>query len=299
LPEAGTAFLSVHDGDKEGIFADRARALRLGFHLFATKGTAAALRAGGLLVETVLKVNEGRPNVVDRMINGDVHLIVNTPLGKESFYDEVAIRRTALDRDVPCLTTLSAAAAAVEAIRARAKGPFTVTPCRRPSPDRAPAERDRLRRDSPGRGAPDRHATGGDEGVRAGAHGGARHGRARGIVALPRSERPFPRGRRPASGRASPAGGRFVGFAMFLVIAVCVLGRRRLETCRATRSLSFRPPSRAWGVAFLSVAAVSALSSIVRAETLFLLLRGGARPLFVNDLWMSAGNRDRDAIGSS
>ncbi len=76
----------------------------------------------------MLKVNEGRPNVVDRMINGGVHLIVNTPLGKESFYDEVAIRRTALDRDIPCLTTLSAASAALEAIRARAGGPIRVTP---------------------------------------------------------------------------------------------------------------------------------------------------------------------------
>ena len=84
----------------------------------ATGGTAKALRAGGLAADVVLKVNEGRPNVVDRMINGEIDLVINTPLGKESFFDEVAIRRTSLERDIPCLTTLSAAAAAIEAIQA-------------------------------------------------------------------------------------------------------------------------------------------------------------------------------------
>ncbi|MEO6326200.1 MAG: carbamoyl-phosphate synthase large subunit [Thermoanaerobaculia bacterium] len=128
LPEKGAAFLSVHDGDKDAILPIGRELVALGFQLLATSGTAAALRGGGLVAETVLKVNEGRPNVVDRMINGGVHLIVNTPLGKESFYDEVAIRRTAVDRDIPCLTTLSAASAALEAIRARAGGPIRVTP---------------------------------------------------------------------------------------------------------------------------------------------------------------------------
>ncbi|MBL8111894.1 MAG: carbamoyl-phosphate synthase large subunit [Acidobacteria bacterium] len=127
LPEKGTAFFSVHDGDKEGALPIAREAASLGFKLLATAGTAVALRAGGLEVTTVLKVNEGRPNVVDRMINGEVDLVVNTPLGRESFYDEVAIRRTALDRDVPCLTTLSGAAAALEAIRARAAGEVTVS----------------------------------------------------------------------------------------------------------------------------------------------------------------------------
>ena len=75
----------------------------------------------------VLKVNEGRPNVVDRMINGEIQLVVNTPLGKDSFFDEVAIRRDALERDIPCLTTLTAASAALEAIRARSGGPIAVS----------------------------------------------------------------------------------------------------------------------------------------------------------------------------
>ncbi len=128
LPEKGTAFLSVHDGDKEAILPIARELGSLGFRLLASSGTAAALRAGGLEATVVLKVNEGRPNIVDRMINGEVDLIVNTPLGRESFYDEVAIRRTALERDVPCLTTLSAASAAIEAIRARAAGALSYAP---------------------------------------------------------------------------------------------------------------------------------------------------------------------------
>jgi carbamoyl-phosphate synthase large subunit len=132
LPGEGSVFLSVHDGDKEAMVPIARELFALGFCLLATRGTAVALRAGGLPAEMVLKVNEGRPNVVDRMINGDVHLIVNTPLGRESMYDELAIRRCALERDIPCLTTLSAAAAAVEAIRARSGGAPGVSPLQEP-----------------------------------------------------------------------------------------------------------------------------------------------------------------------
>ena len=128
LPEKGTAFLSVHDGDKDALLPLARELHGLGFTLLATAGTAKALQKGGLSPRTVLKVNEGRPNIVDLMINGSVDLVVNTPLGKESFYDEVAIRRTALERDIPCLTTLSAASAALEAIRARAAGALTYAP---------------------------------------------------------------------------------------------------------------------------------------------------------------------------
>ena len=128
LPEKGTAFLSVHDGDKEAILPIARELASLGFALVATSGTARALAAGGLTATTVLKVAEGRPNIVDRLINGEVDLVVNTPLGRESFYDEVAIRRTALERDIPCLTTLSAASAAIEAIRARAAGALSYAP---------------------------------------------------------------------------------------------------------------------------------------------------------------------------
>ncbi|MCK6684170.1 MAG: carbamoyl-phosphate synthase large subunit [Thermoanaerobaculia bacterium] len=125
LPLTGTAFLSVHDGDKPALVPVARELSHLGFALTASLGTARSLKAAGLPVDVTFKVNEGRPNVVDRMINGEIQLVVNTPLGRDSFFDELAIRRTALERDIPCLTTLSAAAAAVEAIKesASASGP--------------------------------------------------------------------------------------------------------------------------------------------------------------------------------
>jgi carbamoyl-phosphate synthase large subunit len=66
----------------------------------------------------VFKVNEGRPNVADEIVNGKIHIIVNTPLGRESFFDDRAVRRAAMMHGVPCITTLTGAAAAVQAIRA-------------------------------------------------------------------------------------------------------------------------------------------------------------------------------------
>ncbi len=118
LPLAGTAFLSVNENDKANLLPV-ARGLReLGFRLVATLGTAAYLREQGLDCATVYKVLEGRPNVVDLMKNGEINLIVNTPLGRESYFDEKALRRNATQRGIPLITTLSAAHAVVAAIRA-------------------------------------------------------------------------------------------------------------------------------------------------------------------------------------
>jgi len=118
IPTEGTAFISVNDLDKGGVLA-HARALReIGFRLIATSGTAEFLRAQGVEAEVVHKVNEGRPNVVDRIESGEVSLVINTPLGRESFYDDAAIRTNALLHGVLCVTTLTAAAATVQAIRA-------------------------------------------------------------------------------------------------------------------------------------------------------------------------------------
>ena len=93
----------------------------LGFKLIATRGTAAYLRAHGLDVDVVFKVNEGRPNIADEIVNHKVDLVVNTPLGRESFFDDRAVRRAAMMHEVPCITTLTGAAAAVSAIRATAR----------------------------------------------------------------------------------------------------------------------------------------------------------------------------------
>ena len=121
LPREGVVFISVNDRDKRhvaGLAQDLARA---GLKMIATRGTAAALTAAGIAVETVYKVNEGRPNIVDLVKTGKVNLVINTPLGRESFYDEKSIRRAAIRYNVPCITTLSAAVAAARGILAVAQ----------------------------------------------------------------------------------------------------------------------------------------------------------------------------------
>src|SRR6202030_2521108 len=94
--------------------------LAAGLKVVATRGTAAALAAAGIEVESVYKVNEGRPNIVDLIKTGKVNLLINTPLGRESFYDEKSIRRAAIRYNIPCITTLSAASAAALGICAMA-----------------------------------------------------------------------------------------------------------------------------------------------------------------------------------
>ena len=96
-----------------------ARDLReVGFRLVATRGTANYLRAHGLEAEIVFKVNEGRPHVGDEILNDKIQLVINTPLGRESFFDDRTVRRIAMMHGVPCITTLTGAAATVNAIRA-------------------------------------------------------------------------------------------------------------------------------------------------------------------------------------
>ena len=126
LPTAGTVFVSVNDREKPGVVPIAAALAAAGFHLIATRGTAAALQAAGIDVETVFKVNEGRPNITDWIKTGKVHMVINTPLGRESFYDEISIRRAAIRHNLPCITTLSAAHAAALAIREQQTHTFEV-----------------------------------------------------------------------------------------------------------------------------------------------------------------------------
>ena len=119
LPLEGTAFLTVNPYDKATLLPIARELASLGFRLCATEGTRDALARSGLASEFVYKVNEGSPNAVQRMEAGEIQIVINTPLGGESHYDEAAIRAAALRLKIPCLTTLSAAAAAVEGIRAR------------------------------------------------------------------------------------------------------------------------------------------------------------------------------------
>ena len=118
LPDRGTAFISVNNEDKANVLPIAKDLAGLGFSLLATRGTAAYLRAHGLESELVYKVNEGRPHIGDRLLNREIDLVVNTPLGRESFFDDRTLRRIATVLGVPCVTTLTGASAAVDAIRA-------------------------------------------------------------------------------------------------------------------------------------------------------------------------------------
>jgi carbamoyl-phosphate synthase large subunit len=118
LPSAGTVFISVNDRDKRQLGTIGKELVSLGFKIVATRGTASALHSTGVPCEEVYKVNEGRPNIVDLIKTSKVQLVINTPLGRESFYDEKSIRRAAIRYNIPCITTLSAAHAAVRGIHA-------------------------------------------------------------------------------------------------------------------------------------------------------------------------------------
>jgi carbamoyl-phosphate synthase large subunit len=126
VPMEGNAFLSVNDNDKTTLIPIARDLANLGFKLFATTGTAAALQATGLTVSTIYKINEGRPNSIDYIKNGEIAFVINTPLGKASYFDELKIRRTALNYGIPCITTLSGAAALVQAIRSMHEGGWAI-----------------------------------------------------------------------------------------------------------------------------------------------------------------------------
>ena len=126
LPERGCVFISVNNSDKPTVLPIARDLAQLGFTLAASRGTAAFLRAHGLEVEVMYKVNEGRPNVADHLVNRTIDLVVNTPLGRDSFFDDRAVRRAATMAQVPCITTLTGASAAVSAIRALRQQTLTV-----------------------------------------------------------------------------------------------------------------------------------------------------------------------------
>ncbi len=117
FPKEGNVFISVNDNDKEKATAIARQLYELGFGIYATEGTFKVFQRVGIPVTKVYKVGEGRPHSVDLIINGEIQLIVNTPLGKISRFDEYNIGRMAMANNIPCLTTLSAAWAAVQAIR--------------------------------------------------------------------------------------------------------------------------------------------------------------------------------------
>jgi carbamoyl-phosphate synthase large subunit len=123
LPQKGRIFISVRDSDKKNVVALAKEYSKLGFELCATSGTAKVLQAGGVKVETLFKLDEGRPNVLDMIKNGEVQLVINTPAGKSPRVDEVRIRSAAVAHKIPIMTTLAGANAALLGIKAmRDKG---------------------------------------------------------------------------------------------------------------------------------------------------------------------------------
>ena len=126
LPTRGTVFLSVRNEDKAELLGVAQRLAGLGFSLLATDGTAAAIEREGLAVERINKVQQGSPHCVDRLSAGQIALVVNTTSGPKEIRDSFSIRRTALVRNVPHFTTITAARAAAEAISALREGPLGV-----------------------------------------------------------------------------------------------------------------------------------------------------------------------------
>ena len=126
LPQQGCVFISVNNSDKQTVLPIARELAQLGFKLAATRGTAAFLRVHGIEVDVMYKVNEGRPHVADHLVNGDIDLVINTPLGRDSFFDDRAVRRAATMAQVPCITTLTGASAVVSAIKALRSQTLTV-----------------------------------------------------------------------------------------------------------------------------------------------------------------------------
>ena len=124
LPRAGTILLTVNDFDKPAVTPIARRFHEMGFRLLATDGTARHLRERGIPVERVLKVHEGRPNGIDLILNGEVHLLINTPFGKRAQQDDYTLRQAAIAHGVAYTTTMSAANAACDAVLAlRSRAP--------------------------------------------------------------------------------------------------------------------------------------------------------------------------------
>ncbi|MDR1959072.1 MAG: carbamoyl-phosphate synthase large subunit [Planctomycetaceae bacterium] len=130
IPQEGNVFISVKDSDKPYVGEVAGKLRELGFHIIASRGTAAVLSSMGIAVRTIAKIVEGaRPNILDLMIDNQVQLIINTPSGKNPHRDEVTIRSTCIHRNIPLVTTIRGARAWLEAIRYSKQNPQTaVTP---------------------------------------------------------------------------------------------------------------------------------------------------------------------------
>ena len=128
MPKAGKVFVSVRDEDKRMLLPLVSRLHALGFQIVATSGTARALENSGIPVERVQKIHEGRPHVLDLVLNREVRLIINTPSGKRERGDDRRIRSSAVSHKIPCITTMAAAAATIQGLEWVTKKPLDVKP---------------------------------------------------------------------------------------------------------------------------------------------------------------------------
>jgi carbamoyl-phosphate synthase large subunit len=122
LPLEGTVLITVADRDKPAVVEVARRFAELGFRIKATQGTRMLLEAHGIPSELILKMREGRPNITDAIMDGEIQLIINTPRGKVGKADDAYIRQTAIKRKIPYITTLAAAVAAAKGIAAYRQG---------------------------------------------------------------------------------------------------------------------------------------------------------------------------------
>jgi carbamoyl-phosphate synthase large subunit len=126
LPRSGKVMVTVNDSDKAAVVVTAQRFAAMGFGIIATEGTARHLAAHGVDAQRVFKVSEGRPHGIDLMVNGEVQLLINTPLGKSSQRDDYTMRQAAIANRVPYTTTLSGARAACDAIKSMREQPPAV-----------------------------------------------------------------------------------------------------------------------------------------------------------------------------
>ena len=114
LPQKGNVFISVNDYDKKAVVPIAKRLIELGYSIYATIGTYSTLHVSGLKAELIPKIGAGSPNVVEKIESGDIHMLINTPLGRKAYQDDLQIREAALKKKVLCITNLAAAKAAAE-----------------------------------------------------------------------------------------------------------------------------------------------------------------------------------------
>jgi carbamoyl-phosphate synthase large subunit len=126
LPVNGTVLITIADRDKDKILETARNFIEMKFKIISTGGTRKFLEENGIKAELILKVHEGRPNIVDAIKNGDINLVINTPAGSQSEYDDSYIRKTAIRYKIPYITTTSAALASSKGIKDRQNGQYQV-----------------------------------------------------------------------------------------------------------------------------------------------------------------------------